>query len=148
MITIDILGTPSPKGSGRAVLVGGRARYLSGGSGPGAARMRSWESAVREAARAVVGEVDAPAFVAVPLAVRLSFALARPAGHWGKRGLRPAAPIAPASKPDLDKLVRSTLDALTGCVWDDDSRIVSIQALKVWAQPGAEGARVEVWQWP
>jgi len=33
-------------------------------------------------------------------------------------------------KPDLDKLVRSNLDSLTGVVWADDSQVVELNARK------------------
>ncbi len=36
-------------------------------------------------------------------------------------------------KPDVDKLLRSTLDALTGVVWKDDSQVVSVTAGKRYA---------------
>ena len=41
------------------------------------------------------------------------------------------------TKPDLDKLLRSVLDALTGIVWVDDSQVVIISARKDFGQPGA-----------
>jgi Holliday junction resolvase RusA-like endonuclease len=49
--------------------------------------------------------------------------------------------------PDLDKLLRATFDALTQArVWEDDSRVVWVQACKV-AVPdtAATGADIEVW---
>lgn len=144
MIDFDVLGVPAPKGSGRAVLIGGKARHIASGSDANARKMRGWDAAVREAAARAVGVVDAPPFVGAALKVRLVFHLARPGGHWGKRGLKPSAPPYPASKPDLDKLVRATLDALTGIVFDDDARLVDLVALKLYAQPGREGARIAV----
>jgi Holliday junction resolvase RusA-like endonuclease len=41
------------------------------------------------------------------------------------------------TKPDLDKLLRSVLDALTGIIWVDDSQVVMISARKDFGQPGA-----------
>jgi crossover junction endodeoxyribonuclease RusA len=39
--------------------------------------------------------------------------------------------------PDLDKLVRSTCDAITiAAAWKDDSRVVEFVAIKVTAEPG------------
>lgn len=35
-------------------------------------------------------------------------------------------------KPDTDKLIRSTLDALTGVAYDDDSQVVNISACKIY----------------
>lgn len=145
-ITIEVLGTPAPKGSGRAIMIGGRACHVASGSDVNAKRLRSWDTAVREAAAQAVGVVASPPFVGVPLRLHLVFRLVRPAGHWGKRGLLPSAPAFPTSKPDLSKLVRSTEDTLTGIVWDDDSRIVAATVEKLYAEPGKEGATIEISQ--
>lgn len=46
----------------------------------------------------------------------------------------------PTVRPDLDKLVRAVLDALTGLAYKDDSQVVSIQASKTyWVDPGLRG---------
>jgi Holliday junction resolvase RusA-like endonuclease len=87
-------------------------------------------------------------FVRVPVDVTIVFRIARPGGHWAKRGgVKPSAPTAPHSKPDIDKLARSTLDSLTGIVFDDDSRIVRLTLDKVYAAPGREGASIVVDEW-
>jgi hypothetical protein len=39
---------------------------------------------------------------------------------------------------------RSTLDSLTGIVFDDDARVAQLELRKVYAAPGQEGARIEV----
>ena len=147
-ISFNVLGTPAPKGSSRAFVnkKTGRAVVAPSGSEANKAKLRSWDAAVREAARAAVGKVTAPPFVAVPLHVGLVFRLARPAGHWGKGKnagkLIPSAPLYPLGKPDADKLVRTTLDSMTGTVFDDDARIVVLHVDKVYADPGDEGASV------
>ena len=53
--------------------------------------------------------------------------------------------------PDLDKLLRSTWDALTASrVWEDDGRVVTVTASKRHAsgQPPDTGALIEVWREP
>lgn len=143
-VVFDVLGTPAPKGSNRAINIGGRARFVPGGSSINQQKLKSWDVAVRERAQDFT-LVTGPVYVQTPLAVELTFRMARPSGHWAKRGgLKPSAPIAPATKPDIDKLVRSTLDSLTGLVFDDDSRIVELVVRKVYAEPGREGARIVV----
>lgn len=54
--------------------------------------------------------------------------------------------LAPAGKPDLDKLIRAVSDALTGIVFVDDSRIVRYRdTWKDWVDPREErGPRVEI----
>ena len=143
-ITIEVLGTPAPKGSNRAMLRGGRAVFVPGGSTVNRDKQRSWSADVRNAAAAVIGAITAPVFVAVPIAVELVFRMARPAGHWGAKGLRASAPSSPATKPDVDKLARCTLDALTGLAFDDDSRIVRLVVSKIYAVPGNDGASITI----
>lgn len=145
-IEFQVRGRSAPKGSGRAILnrKTGRAQYVPSGSGANQKALRSWDAAVREAAAAAVAGALAPPFVGVPLAVQIVFRLGRPAGHWGKQGLKPSAPAYPITKPDADKLARSTLDALTGILFDDDSRIVRQVVEKAYAAVGDEGATIIV----
>jgi Holliday junction resolvase RusA-like endonuclease len=46
--------------------------------------------------------------------------------------------------PDLDKLIRSVGDSLTGTIIRDDSRIVIIQAQKIYADERGSGALIRV----
>lgn len=127
MIEIDVVGTPAPQGSkrhlGRGILV-----ESSKAVGP-------WREAVVAACR-VAGHdgkrLDGP------LVLRVTFRLPRPASHYGTRGLTKAGHVAePDKRPDLDKLVRSTLDALTtAAVIADDSRIVRLSSQKRYLDPG------------
>lgn len=130
------------------MLVGGRPRVIASGSTANQRALKSWDVALREAAREAVGDVPVPPFVATAIRVVIEFRLARPAGHWGKGKnagkLTPSAPKYPATKPDSSKLLRATEDTLNGIVFDDDSRIVSTQIDKVYATPGNEGARITI----
>ena len=149
MIRIDVLGSPAPKGSARAIMRGGYAQLVAGSSDVGKRKMLSWESAVREQAHDFVSTAG-PAFVEKALAVTIVFRLQRPASHWSKKpggGVLPTAPVAPRTKPDIDKLARSTLDALTGSVFDDDARIVELMVRKEYARPGLEGATIVIDEW-
>jgi crossover junction endodeoxyribonuclease RusA len=151
--TLHVSGTPAPKGSARAMLIGGRARLIASSSGRNETAQSRWSKAVREAA------LDQPeAYAATPLQVRIVFRVERPRGHYGSGRnagkLKPSAPARPATKPDLDKLVRCTLDALVTTtrrgrvhhgIIDDDSRIVEITASKVYAQRAEDaGAVIEI----
>jgi crossover junction endodeoxyribonuclease RusA len=61
-----------------------------------------------------------------PVAMSAVFLFARPMGHYRKDGsLKPSAPEHHAVKPDGSKLIRSTEDALSRLVFEDDSRIVT-----------------------
>jgi crossover junction endodeoxyribonuclease RusA len=146
VIRFEVFGIPAPKGSYRAINVGGRAIMVPSGDDNRKRGLRSWDQAVRLAAREHVGPVDVPPFVDVPIRVVMVFRLTRPAGQWGKRGLKLSAPAFPATKPDIDKLARSTADSLKGIVYDDDSRIVEKRLIKLYAAPGQEGATIVVEQ--
>lgn len=143
-VVIDVLGTPAPKGSGRAMLVAGRAQHVPSGSDVNARAIRAWDTAVRGAAALAVGDATAPPFVGRALRMTAVWRMRRPAGHYGKSGLRPRAPVWPITKPDGSKLLRATEDSLTGIVWDDDSRIVEWFLRKTYATPGHEGATIIV----
>ena len=146
MIEIDVLGCPAPKGSNRAMVRGGRAVFVPGGSKVNQTKLKSWDVAVREEALEQIGQRTEPVFVGAALAVSIVFRIARPSGHWGKHGLKPSAPSYPAVKPDVDKLARATIDSLSGLVFDDDARIVRLVVTKEYAQPGREGAAISVWE--
>jgi Holliday junction resolvase RusA-like endonuclease len=139
VIDIDVLGLPAPKGSARAMLIGGRARLIASSSGANAKKQTAWVRAIQAAAKCDV--------VPGPVWVQITFRLPRPAGHYGKRGLRASAPLHPLVYPDVDKLARTTLDALTGVAFTDDSCVVSLHVEKLYATPGREGARIAVGAW-
>lgn len=135
-----VLGKPAPKGSKKIVPLRGGGRPLLVDDNK---KTKPWTRAVAQAA--MVAMRGREMFVGQALGVDIVFARVRPQSHYGKRGLRPSAPIAPATKPDGDKLQRSTLDALEGVVFDNDSRIVRFEVDKVWTEPGSPpGALVRV----
>jgi crossover junction endodeoxyribonuclease RusA len=150
VIRIDVLGIPAPKGSARAFVNRrtGRAVVVASGSRVNEKRLIAWGEAVR---RAAVRVVRAPVvrFCDTPLLVRIAFRLVRPASHVRKDGtsLRAHAPLSPTTKPDIDKLARSTLDALTGTAIDDDSRIVVLAVSKEYTHEGNAGCAIEIRAW-
>ena len=97
------------------------------------ARLRSWRQDV--AARAHEQMETRPWVGAVDVAI--TFWLPRPKGHFGSGRnadkLRPSASLFPAVTPDLDKLVRSVLDALTGVCFEDDRQVVGLLVTKRYA---------------
>lgn len=70
------------------------------------------------------------------LEVRLVFMFDRPQGHWTTKGQLSAEglrnPI-PSVKPDWDKVSRSTADALTGALCEDDGQIAIAAVAKIYA---------------
>jgi Holliday junction resolvase RusA-like endonuclease len=71
-----------------------------------------------------------------PLEVLITFYLARP-----KTVKRKHASV----KPDIDKLIRGTLDPLTQAgVIKDDALVVEVSARKEYCEPGQEGAWIQI----
>lgn len=69
--------------------------------------------------------------------MRARFALPRPRS-------RPKRDHWPDRRPDLDKLGRALLDALTGIVFLDDAQVVALDPTKEYA--GMPGVNVSVWR--
>ena len=111
-----VRGLPQPKGSTRAFVRNGRACVTSASKG-----LPAWTNAIATAAS--VGMGQRPVF-AGPCIVWATFALPRPKSA-------PKRITRPATRPDLDKLLRALLDGCTGVVWRDDAQVVQVIALKV-----------------
>lgn len=79
-----------------------------------------------------------------PVEVCITFTLPRPKGHYGTGRnagkLKPSAPAFPTGqRDDIDKLSRSTLDALVGAyVLADDGQIVDLSARKRYPNSGPD----------
>jgi crossover junction endodeoxyribonuclease RusA len=128
-VIIVVRGTPAPQGSKRHV-GGGRMIEQSRAVGP-------WREAVRACTQSQM-EADSQETLTGPVRVQIIFWLPRPKS--AKPGSRPA------KRPDLDKLARSVLDGLTmGGAWLDDSQVVKLTAMKVYAVTGLPpGCRIDV----
>jgi Holliday junction resolvase RusA-like endonuclease len=130
-VRIVVYGTPAPQGSKRFV---GNGRMIE--SSP---LVKPWREAVKQAALAFRGVGITDELVPVmsdPLVVSIVFTLKRPSSLPKSRQF-------PARKPDLDKLVRSTFDALTDAgVWNDDSQVVSIIASKAFPDENEISSRL------
>ena len=81
-----------------------------------------------------------------PVRCEIVFSLRRPKSA-------PKRVLWPSKKPDLDKLVRSTMDGITsGGVWEDDALCVELSSRKVFAGgPDKDalpvpGAVIRVWE--
>jgi Holliday junction resolvase RusA-like endonuclease len=124
-------GIPAPQGSKRFLGVkGGRGVMVESAS----EKVRSWRADVREAFAGVLSDP-----LVGPVRVEVEFRLPRPASVPPRR--RPW----PTVKPDVDKLVRSTLDALKSAgVYGDDAQVVRLVAAKVYADEGPPGAVIGI----
>ena len=95
-------------------------------------KVKPWRFAVGQAALGTGHEMfDGPVYVGI------TFLFARPKAHYNTKGLiKPNAPFHKVSKPDIDKLCRSTLDGITGVLLKDDSQVACLMATKQYANEG------------
>lgn len=146
-LTFDVLAHPAPQGSkkhvGHGVMVE-VSKYL-----------QPWRKSVDAAAREAIEKAKDPTIFPLqgPCVLTATFFIDRPLSHYRsgpyKHMLRDNAPPYPARRPDLDKLLRSTMDAMTTAgVWRDDGLVHIIHARKHWstyrANWYAAGVRVVV----
>lgn len=136
--SIEVYGMPAPQGSKRAILHKTTGRPIVVES---SAKVKPWREDVKWSALTEREQRRHTTFEAA-VAVLVHFRLPRPKGHYGtgrNAGIvKPAAPARPTVKPDLDKLARSTLDALKEArVYRDDSQVVELLVAKSYGDPGA-----------
>ena len=120
-----VYGVPAPQGSkkhvGRGILV------------ESSKAVKPWREAVKWA-HVAAGRKN---FADNPVALEVIFYFLKPKST--KRTF-------PSVKPDLDKLMRSTMDALTDSgAWRDDSQVVRFSATKLYtADPREAGATIAI----
>jgi Holliday junction resolvase RusA-like endonuclease len=141
VVKFRVEGVPQPQGSKTCFCkqVGGKMRgvIVEGRRGPARKAFKAWRAAVDAAAKQ---------HRQIPGAVRISlaFTMVRPSSHLTRKGtLRKGYPEHPEGRPDIDKLARAVLDALTSAeLIEDDSRVVELVARKEYG--GIPGVSVEV----
>jgi Holliday junction resolvase RusA-like endonuclease len=130
---VDVTGIPVPQGSKR--VFNGRLVDVNH------SKLRDWRALVATS-------MPSQTPITGPVYVRLDFYMPRPKGHYGTgrnaSALRPSAPSVPNTKPDIDKLVRACLDALTGMAFRDDSQVAALSARKFYADERQPGVHIEI----
>lgn len=145
-VSFTVAGLPAPQGSKRAFVnhhTGKPVVLEMGGK-----KLADWRSDVRaEAFRVMLGMAPGEARMPLtgPLGVSLAFTLPKPKSAPKTRRTWPD------KRPDIDKLVRSTLDGLTGPVFADDAQVISLFAEKNYPGdnprgPWIPGVAIAVWQ--
>jgi Holliday junction resolvase RusA-like endonuclease len=109
-------------------------------------KLKVWRKAVASACHQLVSAEHS--LMLGPVRVEVDFYLPRPSSVSMKKR---ALPIVP---PDLDKLLRSTLDGIgqgvetgkvgDGMTWGDDSQVVEILARKFYADDREPGAQIRI----
>lgn len=124
-----VVGKPAPQGSKKGFIRGGRVNLVESSKD-----VAPWRESVKHDAMQAVGTP----MLEGPVMVDLTFYLSRPASA-------PKRITRPFKKPDLDKLVRSTLDGLTDAgMWVDDSQVVSLFASKHFAVMSPPGVDITI----
>lgn len=126
-------GIPAPQGSKTYV---GNGRMIESSK-----KVAPWRKAVTLA----ILEKGFESQLQGALWISVVFYMPRPKSHFTTGGLKSNAPETHTKIPDLDKLVRSTLDAITqsGLIVDD-SQFVCIYATKKYAHPTTPGAIIRM----
>lgn len=143
---MEVVGEAAPGGSktARPVFKNGQPLMKNGkpviAMRPANKKTKPWmnlvaESAVHEWGPRGMWLLDGPLFA------RITFYVPRPDNHYstklgpeGRRILKPSAPLYPhkTNASDLDKVARSTLDALQGIIFTNDRRFVDLQPRRVY----------------
>lgn len=144
-LSFEVRGIPGAQGS---KTVYGKGRFVES-----SAKVKPWRQDVKAAAEAaLIASNEWETGYRGPVAVRIVFTFPRPASHYGTGRnagvVKESAPWYPIGRylGDLDKLCRSTFDALTAAgVFHDDSQIYGADVVKTWNAFHPSGARIEVW---
>lgn len=143
-ITFIVYGTAEPKGSTKAFVrkMGGTYRAIVTSDNPD---LKKWEQLIRfEASTAARRQRDAgapPVFFEGAVVVSVRFGLLRPPSVSAKK--RPF----PIVKPDVDKLLRASIDPLIGVLFHDDAQVVAVSARKLYLDEGPAFAEITVSQY-
>lgn len=138
VLRFDVDGVAQPKGSARAFVPKGWTRAVVTTANP---QLKAWTQLIRTQLQGVLVRPGVASTVALlwdaPVRVTLDFHLPRPKSL-------PRRITRHTRKPDLDKLARGAIDALTGLVIRDDAHVVELFTRKVYATRGARCAiRIE-----
>lgn len=129
MIDFFVEGRPVTKGNIRQVYQGGKVVRFTADKG-----LKPWTTNIQwQAKQAMRGEE----LYEGPVCVDLRFYLAR-----GKTVKRPY----PCVIPDIDKLVRTILDALAKICYKDDGQVCTLLASKLYADNTPEGVHIKVYR--
>lgn len=129
MLTVWVPGKPQAQGSKNGFIVNGKVVMVESAKG-----LKPW----REKIKAHVLHAERFQKFDGAVAVSMSFHFTKPKSNKKKSHTQ---------KPDVDKLTRAVFDSLTGTCLNDDSQVISLSAMKFWADENtAEGVLINVWE--
>lgn len=124
-------GKAAPQGSKKGFVINGKAILVDASEGN-----KAWRKLVTETIKADQDYIR----YSGPVNVSLTFWMEKAKSNKTKHM---------AQKPDIDKLSRSVLDAMTDSeIIEDDSRVIYLTVTKRWAEPDdyMPGVLIHVWQ--
>lgn len=133
------------KGEGRTPVLGKGGVPVVNLTHQNADRLKPWRNEVASMACAHGWKALGLNALDEALIVRMTFYFKRPADHFGTGRnagvLKDSAPLYPEKTgSDIDKLARAIMDSLTGIVWTDDRRVVTLAPRRRYGTP----ERVEI----
>lgn len=130
-------GVPAPGGSKRGFYNKKLGRVLMV---PASEKTKPWMAQVSAFAMEARQKQAKAVLIGLPILLWIEFTLPRPQAHFRtgqhQGELKPTAPRFSTSKPDLTKLVRSTEDACTGIIYQNDSQVAIQNVTKRYCDPG------------
>lgn len=145
MLTVNVIGIPQQQGSKKGYYNPqiGRVQITETNK----AKLKPWRAEVTGCVAQAMADTGWTT-LDEPVEVEIAFYHPRPKGHYGTGRnagvLKPTAPEWKSTSPDIDKLTRAVLDALTASrVFRDDARVARLVVEDRWAD-AATGARITV----
>lgn len=126
VIEFDIPAIPVAQPRQRTAVIAGHVRNFTPSRHP--------VQAFKATCRMIAAERYAGPVLDGPLRIHVAFVLPRPSNRMWKRREMPREPH--DKRPDMDNLLKSVTDALTGLLWRDDSQLASVLATKEIAAGG------------
>jgi len=132
MIKFTVVGKPTPQGSKRGfVTKHGKVAMVE----QAGVALKNWRNAITATAIQQRIKQNWDGYADGPVGVILVFGMKKP--------LKPKYST-PAVRPDIDKLTRAVLDALTDShIWKDDSQVIDLKVEKTYGEPGVE---ITIWK--
>lgn len=132
---LTVIGVPVPQGSKSAFALPSGRVVVTDGKKAGA--LKDWRAAIAACGRLWLAQNGMPAPIDGPVKLTATFYMPRPKSA-------PKRVTRPATKPDLDKLIRAVGDALCKIAYTEDSRIVEISGRKEFAVDSPPRAEIEI----
>jgi crossover junction endodeoxyribonuclease RusA len=130
-LTFTVPGVAAKKGSTRAFIPKGWKRPVITNMDP---KAKAWQQLVSEAATQALSRSSLQPFADGPVLLDVWFFLPRPKKFLTKKYAPVDVPL--ITTPDVDKLARVVVDALTRVVYPDDSRVIDLYVHKRYCAAG------------